>query len=614
MWGGVDTNFRDMKFLTGTLTFLASRFLPFRSWYRELGKPGVIRADVVAGVTVAMLLVPQAMAYAHLAGLPVYVGLYAALIPVMVSGLMGSLRQMSTGPTAIGSLLTFSVIGPLSGGDPVLFLTLATILAIMVGTILLILGMLSMGRLVVFLSHPVLLGFTNAAAITIVISQLGHVFGVEKVAAHENYQVLEGTLIGISEGFSTPTVLMASAALLIILLLKKFSPKIPAVLAAVLLTGLASWLLDYEKDSGAKVIGHVPTGLPSLQVPDINLSAISSMLTMAFVIVLAGLAESISIAKTAVARTRQRMDIDQLLISQGLSNVASGLFQGYPVGGSFSRTALNLTTGARTGFSSIVTALVVGVALTFLTSSLYHLPIATLAVVIMLSVGGLIHIRPFISVWRVQKLEGVIALVTFTVTIVSAPQIEYGILAGVLSSLCLQIYRAMKPKTVLVSRNPDGFLEDASLNLLQLCPKISLIRFNAPLHFANTGYLENKVLERVAAAPELQVIIIDMVAMNDVDSTGEEMLHRLVETLHESGIEFLIARPQPSLHKILQRSGFTERLRHPVFRTHEAALEHAWQLLKTDDKKCPLKSCEAQDFSTCVLQEKPTPKPVPEQG
>ncbi len=616
MWGAIDIAkiFRDVKFLAGTLTFLASRFLPFRSWYRELGEPGVMRADVVAGITVAMLLIPQAMAYAQLAGLPVYVGLYAAFFPVMASGLMGSLRQLATGPTAIGSLLTLSVIGPLSGGDPILFLTLATILAIMVGTIQITLGMLSMGRLVVFLSHPVLLGFTNAAAITIVSSQIGNIFGVEKTTADASYQVLGNTLMAITEGFSTPTLLMASAALLVILFLQKYLPKVPAVLVAVLLTGLASWLFEYEKGSGGAVVGHVPMGLPSLQVPDINLSALSAMLTMSFVIVLTGFTEAISISKIAVARTRQKMNVDQLLIGQGSANVVSGLFQGYPVSGSFSRTALNLTTGARTGFSSIVTASVVGLVLAFLTSSLYHLPQATLAVVIMISVGSLVNIRPFLAVWRVQKLEGVIALITFATTIFSAPHIQYGIVTGVLLSLCLQIYRAMQPKTVVVSRNPDGFLADASQSLLQLCPKISLLRFNAPLHFANTEYFERKVLERVAAAPELRVMIIDAVAMNDVDSTGAEMLRRLVDTLHVSGIEFLVVRPQPRLQKILQRSGLTDHgLRHPLFRTREAALKHAWQFLKTDDKKCPLKSCKAQDFSACILQKKVPPKPSPEQ-
>ncbi len=580
--------------------------MPFRAWCRELGEPGVLRADVLAGITVAMLLIPQAMAYAQLAGLPVYVGLYAAFFPVMTSGLMGSLRQLATGPTAMGSLLTLAVIAPLSGADPMLFIALATILAIMVGIIQIALGVLSMGGLVVFLSHPVLLGFTNAVAITIVASQIGDIFGVEKISADAHYEVLWNTLMTIGENFSAPPVLMAASTLLIILSLQKISPKVPAVLVAVLVTGLASWFFEYEKNGGGAVVGQVPMGLPSFQIPDINLSAISAMLTMSFVIVLTGFTEAISISKIVAARTRQKMDVDQLLIGQGSANVVAGLFQGYPVSGSFSRTALNLSTGARTGFSSVVTASVVGLVLAFLTAGLYHLPRATLAVVIMVSVGSLIRIRPFISAWRVQKLEGVIALVTFTVTILSAPHLQYGIVVGILLSLGLQIYRTMRPKMVTVSRNPDGFLGDAGPGLLQACPKISLLRFNGSLYFANTAYFEERVLERVSALPELRIMIIDAVAMNDVDATGEEMLRRLIDTLHESGIEFLIVRPQSRLRRILQRSALTEReLRHPLFENRENALKYAWKLLsEMDETKCSLESCRAQDFSACVLQKK----------
>ncbi len=570
-------------------TFIASVFktlFPFRHWMGELRDPAVLKADAIAGATVALVLIPQSMAYAQLAGLPVYYGLYASFLPGMIAAIFGSSRQLATGPVAVVSLLTASALEPIAGSDPEAYLAYAIILALFVGVFQILLGLFKLGVLVNFLSHPVVIGFTNAAAFIIATSQISKLFGVAVDKADYHYETVWRVIQATFEYTHVPTLAMAILSLAILILIKRYLPRWPNVLIAVAVTTVISWLTGFRENGGA-VVGSIPVGLPSIQLPSANWSEVSGLIGTAVAIGLIGFMEAISIAKAMAARSQQKLDPNQELVGQGLSNLTSGLFQGYPVSGSFSRSAVNINAGAQTGFSSIVTGLVVGITLLWLTPLLYHLPQATLASVIVMAVVNLIRIEPFVYAWRVQRHDGVVALVTFMLTLMLAPHLENGIIVGVLLSLGLFLHRTMRPRIALLSRHRDTTLRDARIHNLNTCPHISVLRFDMSLYFANTGYFEDTILELVASQPEIRYIIIDAESVNHIDATGEEMLHSLAHALDEAGVEFLFARAKLQVLAVLIRTGFVEELGDDhFFRTRTDALKYAWDRTYCDREGC----------------------------
>jgi SulP family sulfate permease len=301
--------------------------------------------------------------------------------------------------------------------------------------------------------------------------------------------------------------------------------------------------------------------------------------------------EAISIAKAMAARTRQRLDANQELVGQGLGNIVAGLFQGYPVSGSFSRSAVNINAGAVTGFSSVVTGLVVGATLLWLTPLLFYLPQATLAAVIIMAVINLVKVAPIVHAWKAQPHDGVVAVATFVLTLLWAPELDLGIMAGVGLSLGLFLYRTMRPRVAIVSRYPDGTFRDITVHNLPTCPNISVMRFDGQLYFANAGYFEDKVLERVAeGGKELRFIIVDAGAINQLDATGEEILAHLVTRLHEQKIELLVAQMKKQFMDTLRRTGVIRKLgEERFFARVEDALDYAWGQLGNDHAAtCPL--------------------------
>lgn len=581
-----------MSWFLDIWTTIPGRFTPFFSWIGELGQKATLKADIIAGITVALVLVPQSMAYAQLAGLPPYFGLYASFLPPMVAAVFGSSRQLATGPVAMVSLMTATALEPLAAAGSEGFLVYAMILAISVGVFQLILGFLKLGVLVDLLSHPVVVGFTNAGAIIIATSQLNKIFGVEKIAGEHHYETVYNMVNSAMTSTHFATFWMAVVALTIMMGLKRFYPKAPNVLIAVVITTLISWLTNYAGAGGA-VVGTVPQGLPMPNIPHMDMDIIKQLLMNAVIIALVGFMEAIAIAKAMAARTRQQLDANQELVGQGLSNVVSGVFSGYPVSGSFSRSAVNINSGAVTGFSSVVTGLVVGITLLFLTPLLYHLPQATLAAVIILAVVNLVKFEPIVHAWKTEPHDAIVAVITFGLSLYIAPHIEWGILVGVVLSVLLFVMRTMRPRVAELSRYKDGTMRDVTVfDELETSDKIALVRFDGSLYFGNSGYFEHKILEVVATKPELKFIIVDGEGINQIDSTGEEMMRQLTDRLASNGIELVIARMKRQFMQTIRRSGLFQKIGEDKFFSRiQYSLDYVWDRLgdSYDRTQCPLR-------------------------
>jgi len=545
------------------------RFVPFLDWIGELKNPEILKADIIAGVTVALVLIPQSMAYAQLAGLPPQMGLYAALLVPIVAALFGSSRQLQNGPVAIISLMTAAALIPLNLSAEQ-YIVYAAMLAIMAGTIQVVLGLLRLGVMVDFLSHPVVIGFTNAAAIVISSLQIGKILGIDVESGKHLYETLWNLLLAIPDKTHIPTLLMGSFSILLLVLLKKFTPKLPGILITVVITILISWLTGFDQ-MGGKIVADIESGLPSFIVPTIQTDHFSVLLLPALMIALLSFVEAFSIAKAVASKTRQHLSADQEMVGKGLANLVAGVTQGYAVSGSFSRTAVAFDAGARTGFTAIVSGIMVGITLLFLTPLLYYLPLATLAAIIVVAVVGMIHFSPFHHAWRVNPHDGFVALVVFITTLYFAPHLEWGIFIGIVLSMMFYIYRTMKPHFAEVALTDEGTYRDAKIFGLKTSSTVAFYRYDGDLYFANAGYLERKLLNAVADKPKLKVLVLDLEAVDQIDVTGEEMLSHMSERLEEAGIEFCISRAKHKVEDALKRSGLYDVIGEDHFfgkRTH----------------------------------------------
>ena len=590
-----------------------TKLFPFLLWIKDLSNPKTLKADILAGLTVGFVIVPQSMAYAQLAGLGPQYGLYAAFLPVLVAAVMGSSRQLSTGPVAVVSLLTAAALGEIVT-DPSSYAVYAALLALIVGLFQFLLGVLRLGFVVNFLSHPVVTGFTSAAAIIIGASQLPKVFGIRVISSNDSDWVSACQTLSIPEriesgdvgGLHTicnadqsyetiarlleaafyfthlPTLAMALMGMVGILILQRFFPRMPAILTVAVLSTAASFLIDYQGMGGTIVNSININGLFSFKIPRFDFNVMGTLFVYAITISLIGFMEAISVAKSMAASTKQRLDVNQELIGQGLSNVTSSFFQGYPVSGSFSRSAVNLTAGAVTGFSSVVTAAIVGITILWLTPLLYHLPLATLAAIILMSVASLIHFAPLKHAWKVEKHDGLVGLLTFVMTLVFAPNLENGIAFGVIMSLGLFLYRTMEPNfselsvehgSIIASRFADDSNEASNV--------VKVAKWSGSLYFANAAYFETKLLELIAKNnEELKYIIVDVASIVQVDASGEQVLSGLIETCSNSGVEILFARTE-RLEAELFRSGFKKRFGdNRFFDLRADALKYVWQELE----------------------------------
>lgn len=512
-------------------------------------------SDLLAGLTTAVMLVPQAMAYAMLAGLPPIIGLYASLLPLLVYGLLGTSRQLAVGPVAMLSLLTLAGVGALANPGSPEFIAYAVLLALMVGVLQLAMGLGRAGFLMNFLSHPVIAGFTSAAALIIGFSQLKHLLGVDIPRSHLVHRIVLAAIEKIGE-IDPITFVIGAGSIALLLVLKKVSPRFPRALAVVTLGSLAVWGLGLH-DRGVAIVGTVPAGLPALRIPAIDAESLKVLLPTALTMALVGFMESVSVAKAFARKNRYEIDANKELVALGAANIAGGFFQAFPVTGGFSRTAVNAQAGAKTTAASIITALFVALTLLFLTPLFYYLPKAVLAAIIMTAVFGLIDVAEARHLWKVKRSDLAMMGVTFVATLMLG--IEEGIALGVVISLLAFVARTTRPHIARLGRLPGTtvYRNIARYPDVDLDPGVLTVRLDAQFYFGNIRFLRD-TLQRFEEEMEspLQAVVIDGAGLNQLDSSAETALRELYEDYRLRGIELHFAQLKGPVRDVLARSGF----------------------------------------------------------
>lgn len=693
------------------------RFFPFLAWWPI--QYLTLRSDLVAGITGALVLVPKAMAYAQLSGLPVYFGLYTAFVPAILGALWGSSRQLATGPVAIVSLMTAAALMPMAVPFTDEYIGLALLLTLMVGLIQLSMGLLKLGTIVNFVSHPVILGFMNAAAIIIALSQLDLLLGIPK-GRSDSFLKDVWEMLQMLDHTHLPTLMMSLFALAMMLGMKKVRAlSKPSVLIAVVVTTVISVVIGYshkEKDeismiadpvarelvsafataqtqinqtkaevtaqsvhlrtaekthdrpqiaelryridlmnldvanleqankarleemrhlvferspspdgkfaalylqgqapagvatdgrlwhikkveggkmslsSGGDVVGSIPEGLPSFKLPTLSWDAFAQLFTAAVIIALVAFMECVSMAKALAVQTRQRLNPNQELVGQGFANIGGSFFQAYPATGSFTGSVINLQAGAQTGFAMVFNGLFVAVTLLFLTPYLYHLPKATLGVIILLAVTGLITPGAIKHAWKANKADGVVAITTFFVTLLAAPHLDTGIMIGAMLAILLFLHRTMKPRVARLGRYIDGTLRDANnYPDMKISDLIVPVRFDGQLYFANMAYFEDAVLEAVAARPKAKYVLVVANGINNLDASGEDIIRLINERLRENGITLVFSGLKKQVLDVMRRTGlFDEIGQGHIFAHEDMALSAICEWLGEAGKTDPL--------------------------
>lgn len=533
-------------------------WVPILSWGPNYQRADA-KSDIAAGLTVGAMLVPQAMAYALLAGLPPEIGLYAATVPVVMYALFGTSRQLAVGPVAIVSLLTASALAPLVEEGTAGYLSAAALLALMVGIVHIVMGLGRLGFLVNFLSHSVLVGFTAAAAIIIGFSQAKHIFGISTERKSHFYETVLEVAANLPDTNGT-TLALGGTALATLFALKRLAPRIPGALVVVVGSILAVKLLGLEA-RGVKVVGDIPDSLPAFGLPDFSGSMVSNLAGTAFVITIVGFMESIAVAKVYARRHRYETVANNELIGLGAANVAAGLFGGYPVTGGFSRTAVNDTAGARTPLASLITAAIVLGTIMFLTPLFTSLPNAALGAIIVMAIVGLIDIAEMRHIAAVKRSDLIGLGVAFFATL--ALGIELGILVAVVASMLVVFARMSMPHSAVLGhvtgttsyRNVDRFPE------AQVLDGVRIVRIDAALSFVNSVNVKRLVIahaEAIDTSP--RALVLDASGINDLDATGAEMLHELLAEVEQRKVALHFTDVKGPVRDVLRRAGLWDEL------------------------------------------------------
>ncbi|MEN9885843.1 MAG: hypothetical protein RL758_421 [Pseudomonadota bacterium] len=520
------------------------RIFPFLDWPRLQGDQW--RTEALAGLNVALVLVPQSVAYAALAGMPLVTGLYATLLPALIAVMFGASTRLSVGPTALTCLLVFASLTGLAEPASAHWVMLAVWLALLAGVLQLGLGAMGYGWLLNLISSPVLMGFTQAATLLIIASQIPALLG-----GHGSF------VNWVVHPQVEPTAALYGIATMAALWLgKRWLPRWPMMLVVVVLACGVSFVSGFSAQTHL-VIGALPSSLPSLQWPGFpGLDMLSHLLVPAAVIALVSFLETASSAKAESRLSGKRWDDNQDLIGQGLAKIASGFSGSFATSSSFSRSAINLFAGAQSGWSTVVMVLIVTFSLPWLIPALYHVPLSVLSAVVIVAVMGLVKPTELLQLARISKVEAFTAFMTFAVTLATAPRIYWGVLAGVIISLTHFLYQHLHPRIIEIGLHPDGSLRDRHLwKLPPLAPQLYALRMDDELDFASSSALERNILEHLSSHPDVRHVCLFAQPINRIDITGIETVQRLVATLHERGIHLHISGIKLPVETMMRKAG-----------------------------------------------------------
>ena len=553
------------------MAFKLAKYLPILDWGRRYKRETFVN-DGIAAVIVTIMLIPQSLAYALLAGLPPQVGLYASILPLVAYAIFGTSRAMAVGPVAVISLMTAVAAGKIAAQGSPEYIAAALLLALISGIMLLAMGLLRLGFIANFLSHPVISGFITASGILIAVSQLKHILGI-KASGHNLIEMIQALFSNLSQT-NGPTVIIGVISTVFLfwvrshfkrLLMKlglserlatigtKIGPVIAVVVAivAVALLGLAQ--------QGVKIVGDIPKGLPALSVPEFDLGLWRSLLASSLIIAVIGFVESISVAQTLAAKRRQRIDPNQELIGLGAANIAGAFSGGYAVTGGFARSAVNFDAGADTPAAGAMTAIGISLATLFLTPLLYFLPIATLAATIIVAVLSLVNITDIRQAWTYSKADFAAMMATIILTL--SVGVEAGVLSGVVLSIALFLFRSSRPHFAVVGqvRDTEHFRNIARHDVVTN-PHVLTLRIDESLYFANARYMEDAIYELIFDKPEVEHVILMCSAVNDIDLSALESLEAINERLKAVDIQFHLSEVKGPVMDRLEKSHLLDEL------------------------------------------------------
>src|SRR5690554_57032 len=575
---------------------MLKRYLPILTWLPQYNRAALV-SDLVAAVIVTLLLIPQSLAYALLAGLPAEMGLYASILPLAAYSLLGSSRTLAVGPVAIIALMTAAGAGTVATQGSPEYITAAITLALLSGVLLSLMGLLRLGFMANFLSHPVISGFVTASALIIALGQTGPLLGL--TVAGSTLPELTRSLLQELPSLHWPTLAVGLTALAILLWSRHamarslrrlgmsartatLASKAGPVLA-VLMTSAAVWRLDLS-NQGVRVVGEISGSLPALIMPSVDLALWKELFIPALLISIVGFVESVSVAQTLAAKRRQRIDPDQELIGLGSANLAAAFSGGYPVTGGFARSVVNFDAGAETPAAGAFTAVGIALAALFLTPFLASLPIAVLAATIIVAVLSLVDLKTPFIIWRYSKSDFSAMAATILITLILG--VESGVIAGVLLSLALFLWRSSRPHAVVVGRVPgtEHFRNIERHKVITL-PHLLMIRIDESLTYLNARWLEEYVLEKIAGRDELRHVVLMCSAINAIDASALESLEAINHRLSDAGITLHLSEVKGPVMDRLKRSTFLDDLTGDIFLSQDKAF--ADLAVRTEDGDSP---------------------------
>ncbi|AOV00977.1 MULTISPECIES: SulP family inorganic anion transporter [Delftia] len=528
-----------------------ARWFPFLAWPKP--SAAVLRGEFWAGLTVGLMLLPQGVAYAALAGMPLITGIYASIVPALVAVLFSGSPRLGVGPTALSALLIGASLTGLAEPGSAHWVALAAWMAILSGLVQWSLGLMRAGWLLNLVTSPVLTGFTQAAALLILASQLPTLLGLRSTwGAVWNTPSLQL--------FDWQSIVYGMASIALLVLAKRWRAAFPSAIFIIALTGVISWATDFADDGGA-VVGHLPAGLPSFQLPGLlSWDEFGALVMPVLVISLVSFLETASSAQVEHQQAGTRWNENQDLVAQGLSKISAGLFGSFATSASFSRSAVNLLAGAKTGWSNVFSILLVVIVVMWFIPALYHVPKAALAAIVITAVVNLVKPRVLLQLFKVSRVEGSIALATLLLTIVTAPRMYWGVFAGIVLSLGYFLYQRLHPRIIEVGQHPDGSLRDRNLwQLPPLAPGLLALRMDAELDFGSASALERRIGDEWALRPETHHLCLLAQPINRIDVTGVETFVRLqLLVAKRSGVLHVVGLKLPA-EQVLLRAGALHR-------------------------------------------------------